>query len=453
MKQLALQTVIGAFFVVVLLCLPATAQQPSPTALSLPKAIETALKENAKISVARSRLEAAQERIVQARSGLFPQVEFSESYNRTTNPMWAFGTKLNQGIIQTPDFNPDRLNNPDAVDNFASTFSVSWSLYDRGQTWFGWHQAKQGGVVASHMMERVRQHVIARTVLVYAGLLLARENLDVVRQTLNTARVHLKMVRSRFKSGFTVKSDLLRAQVHIADLEQQLLQSESRVAIARAGLNAAMGVPFKNLYELTSPLEAGDDIDTALDHWIDTALSERADYKQLQSQEIIARQEISKAKAGHFPALNLVGNYEINSEDFSDKHENYTLGAFMSLNLFSGRRLAAKHREAKITLREVTAVQRDLEQEIRLQTQQAFLQAQSAWKRIRVVRATVAQAEEALRIVRNRYNSGLLTIVELLDAETVLQQARVNTLKAIHDYRTAVVQLHLAAGTIDKNFI
>ena len=123
MKRLALQTVIGAFFVVVLLILPATAQQPSPTALSLPKAIETALKENAKISAARSRVEAAQERIVQARSGLFPQVEFSESYNRTTNPMWAFGTKLNQGIIQTPDFNPDRLNNPDAVNNFASTFS------------------------------------------------------------------------------------------------------------------------------------------------------------------------------------------------------------------------------------------------------------------------------------------------------------------------------------------
>ncbi len=430
----------------------AAQEQQSPAGLSLSEAVQTAVRENATMSAARSRVKASEERITQARSGLFPQVYFSESYNRTTNPMWAFGTNLNQEIIKTSDFDPVKLNDPDAIDNFASTLSVSWSLFDGGQTWFGWRQAKLGSTAAVHMMDRTRQQVIVRAVRAYVGLLLAQEQLSVMRQALDTAREHLKMVRSRFESGFVVKSDLLRTQVHIAQLEQQHLVSESQVAIARAELNAAMGVPVDSLYELTSPLEAGDAIAEPVDHWIDTALSRRADYKQLQYQQDIAREEISKARAAHLPSVNLVGNYEMNTEDFSDRGENYTLGALVSINLFSGQRLSAKTREARAVLLEVNAVQREMEQGIRVETKAAFLQTESAWKRIQVARSAVDQAEEALRIVCNRYNSGLLTIIELLDAELALQQTRTSHFKAIGDYKVAVVGLYLAAGTLDENF-
>ena len=430
----------------------AAQEQQSPAALSLSQAIQTAVQANATMSAASARVKASEERITQARSGLFPQVYLSEAYNRTTNPMWAFGTKLNQGIIKTSDFDPVKLNDPAAVENFVSSLSVSWSLFDGGQTWFGWRQAKLGNTAAAHMLERTRQQVIARTVRAYVDLLLAGEHLAVMRQTLATAREHLKIVQSRFEGGFVVKSDLLRTQVHIAQLEQQYLLSESQVAIAWLELNAAMGVAVDNLYELTGPLEAGDAIAEPVDNWIDTALARRADYKQLQSQKDIAREEISKARAGHLPSVNLVGNYEMNGADFSDRGENYTLGALVSINLFSGERLSAKTREARAALLEANAVQQAMEQGIRVETKAAFLQAESAWKRIQVARSALDQAGEALRIVRNRYNSGLLTIVELLDAELALQQARTSYFKAIADYKVAVVGLHLAAGTLDENF-
>lgn len=423
-----------------------------PAALTLEQAIGIAVAENAKISAARSRFRASEERTVQARSGFFPQVNISETFQHTTNPMWAFGTKLNQESIQASDFDPARLNDPDAIDNFAGRLSVSWSLFDSGQTWIGWRQAKLGQTAASCALDSVRQQVIAHTVGAYAGLLLAREELVVVQKTLETARRHLQMVRSRFESGFVVKSDLLRAQVHIADLEQQLLQAESRWAVARSVLNAAMGVPESSVYRPASPLETAGEIEGSVEEWIERALEHRPDFKRLQHGEIIAREEVKKTKAAHLPSFSLVGNYEMNSEDFSEQAENYTLGAVVSLNLFSGQRLTAKTREAQAFLAEVTAMQRETEQGIRVQTRQAFFEARSAGKRILVARAAVAQAEEALRIIRNRYNSGLLNIVELLDAELALKKARSDHLKSMHDYKVAAARLHLAAGVLDESF-
>ena len=426
--------------------------KPFPTPLSLSDAIHIASRKNPLIAAAQSQVDISAERITQARSGFFSQLNFAENYRRTNNPMWAFGTKLNQGTITQQDFDPDRLNDPDPINNFASTFSANWPLFDSGQTWYGLRQAKLGKEAAASVMERTRQQVIAETVTAYLGALLAKENLAVIHQTLETARANLKMIASRFKSGFIVKSDLLRAQVRESDLEQQRLQAESQIEIARAILNAAMGVAIDNPHELSTPLEPGDRIEQSLKHWVDTAIAQRADLEQLKISEMIAREEISKSRAAHLPSLNLVGNYEINSEDFSETADNYNIGAVLNLNLFSGYSISAKIREAEAALKQVNSIQQDLRQQILVETRQGYLQAQSAWKRIQVAQAAVQQAEEAMRIVANRYQNGLLTILDLLSSEAVLQQACMNYFQSVHDYKKAKVQLELAAGTLSENY-
>jgi outer membrane protein len=427
------------------------AAEPGST-LSLHEAIETAVQNHPIISAARSGVEAADARITQARSGFLPQLNFREYASRTDNPMWAFGTKLNQGMITQKDFDPDRLNNPDAINNFASTFSTTWPLFDSGQTLYGWRQSLLNQKASEQMLQRTRQVVICQAIVSYVGLLLAQENLTVVQQTLETAHADLKMVQSRYASGFVVKSDLLQAQVHIADLEQQHLEADSQVEVARADLNAAMGLPIDRRFTLVSALATGDEINGSLEQWEDTALLQRADLKQLQFHESIAQEEISKSRAAYLPSFNLVGNYEVNTENFSDSADNYTIGATINFNLFSGQHDSARVREARAGLRQATAQIEDLKAQIRVQTRRAFLQSRSAWQRIQVARAAVTQAEEALRIVGNRYRNGLMTIVDLLNAELALQAARTNHLRAIHDYQAAKARLVLAAGTLDENF-
>ena len=425
---------------------------PSSGFLSLSEAIQIAITHNPSINEVQAQVDISTERIVQAKSGFMPQIDISGAYDRTTNPAGVFATKLNQGMITQDDFNVNRLNDPDPIDNYAGRLSAIWPLYDSGQTWHGLRQAELGQEETNLEMIRRRQQVIARTVVAYVGLLMAEENLVIVQQTLTTARANLKMVKSRYERGFVMKSDLLRTQVHIADLEQQQLQDASQVEVARAELNAAMGVAIDSKFGLINRLDSGEEIAEPLESWIKMALDQRADLKQIDFQQSVAEEEIKKSRAAHLPSLHLAGNYEVNTEDFNESADNYSVGAVVTFNIFSGNRTSAKVREAKATLRQIQAMRRKLKQRVLVETRQAYLQADSAWRRIYVARAAVAQAEEALRIVRNRYKNGLFTIVDLLNAELALQQAHTNHLRAIHDYKVSTANLMLAAGTLDEKF-
>ena len=96
--------------------------------------------------------------------------------------------------------------------------------------------------------------MIASAATAYAGLVLAYHHLDVIQKSLETARVHLEMIRKRYENGLAVKSDLLRTQVHIAELDQDRIQAESRISMALAALNAAMGAPGDSSWQLTTEL-------------------------------------------------------------------------------------------------------------------------------------------------------------------------------------------------------
>jgi outer membrane protein TolC len=302
------------------------------------------------------------------------------------------------------------------------------------------------------MMKRTRQHVIAKTAGAYVGLLLAHKHVEVVGQSLESAEASLSMVASRFRSGFVVKSDLLRAQVRIAELQQELLTAESRIDIAEARLAAAMGSAERRHFRPVNALEQCRQVIEDRQQWIEKALLKRPDLDQIRLQEEIAEKEIDKARAAHLPDVGLFGTYEINSEDYSDTADNYSVGAMLRLNLYSGHRISARTAEARAAHQRIGAMKKTMALGVQVETEQAFLEAKSAWQRIGVAEKAVDQAAEGLRIVKNRYNNGLLTIVGLLDAEVALQQARTRHFQALHDYKIARINLALAAGVLDVDF-
>jgi TolC family type I secretion outer membrane protein len=428
------------------------AETPAGRELTLPGAIQTALKHNPRVTAVREGLTAAEAQVTTARAGLYPRLDLSETYNRTTNPMWAFGTKLNQGDIARSDFAPDDLNDPDPIDNFATALNLSWRVFDGGNTWHGWQASKRQAAAAAQGVTRMEQQVAAQTAQAYVGMLLAEENLQVIEQSLETARAHSKLVVSRYEGGFVVKSDLLRAQVRIAELDQTRLQAVNGVEVAAAHLNAAMGIPIDTPLRLATPFTKCAPPAKDFDAWRRRALAERPDMVAMDHRHTAAEKGVKRALSGHLPQLHLRSAYEINSERFDDTHDNWTIGATVNLNLFAGQQISSQVAAAKAALRQLTAQREALAQQIQVETRSAFLNAQSAWQQIQVARSALAQAEEGVRIVGNRYKSGLLTIVSLLDAEVADQEARMRHFKAMHDYKVARIQLALAAGVIDAEF-
>lgn len=423
--------------------------EKATTPLSRSEAMALSVAKHPRLNLFASRIKRASARVTQARAGFMPQVSFVERYSRTNNPMWAFGTKLNQETISQADFDPKRLNDPDGMDNFVSTLDVKWPIYDSGQTWYGWRQACNGVEAADIEYERARQEVVAGAAIAYDGLLLASARLRVIDQSISLARAHLNLVEERYRAGFVVKSDLLRAQVRIADLQQKRFEAESGEAVAMAALSAAMGESTDCRFLPTDNLKTDSCKTASIDNWIALALDNRPELQLTSRQETIARHELNKRKSRHLPAVSLFGSYEVNTENFDDTGDNYTIGAMVAVDLFSGGRTVSQIHEARSALAAVQAMGRDLRSNVEVEVRKAFHDACSARQRIGVAEETIGQSRENRRIVTDRYATGLLTIVALLDAETVVESARNSLNQAMHDYRVSNVRLQLAAGILD----
>ena len=425
--------------------------EPGPS-LSLQAAIQSALEKNPQLAAAQSRVGASAERITQATSGFYPKVYVSESFQRTTTPMWVFGMMLNQGAITREEFDPARLNDPPSIDNFNTMVWMNWPLFDSGQTWYGRQQAKTAHQASAAGLDRARQEIVLQTVTAYTNLVFAKESVAVVDQALKTAKAHLSLIENRYNSGLTVKSDLLRAQVHISELEQQQVEASSQYLIARSALSMVMGEELSADILPVSLLEQVEAPAKDLPEWIDKALIGRPDLQQMKFQEQTARTEIKKNRSAHLPSVHLNGSYEINTEDFNDTENNYTVGASVTMNLFSGFGISAREKEALYQCNEINANLRGMDQKVRLETREAYYKLQSAEKRIQAAELSVSAAKEALRIVGNRYDNGQVPLVSLLDAEMTVIRARNNLNLALKDHIQNRAQLALAVGDLSETF-
>ncbi|NOY68834.1 MAG: TolC family protein [Deltaproteobacteria bacterium] len=416
--------------------------------ITMDEAISSALAHNPGISAAKASVAASYQRARQAESGFYPRINLSESFIRTDNPMWTFGTKINQGGITASDFSPDALNSPPALNNYATRLSLNWYLFDGGRTWYGTKQAGFAQKAEDSRLKQTEQEIIFQTIKAYFGLVLAQENIGVVQQALKTAHAHLEMMENRYKNGLTVKSDVLRAKVHISSLDQDLAIADSRVYVARATLNAVMGNKHEKPLKPVTMLSDNKIPATPLDQWISLTHKNRPELMQTVLEEKMANAELKKSKARNLPSLSLNGSYEINSENFDSSKDNYTIGAAVTMNLFSGFGYSAKTEEALLRARQVRHLKDDLESRITLEVRQAYYDVMSAQKRIDTAKTAIDQAKEAMRIVSNRYESGILPVVSLLDAEVAVYEAINNYNRSLYEKTIAAVELKKAAGII-----
>jgi len=450
---MALFTIVAILWPVVL---PESAKSEpltfDPTLLTLQDAIKSALKKNPELAAANFRVGASAERITQAESGFYPQINISEGYQVTTNPMWAFGTKLNQEIIAQQDFDPERLNDPTAMDNFNTLLWMSWPIFDSGQTWFGRKKAKLSYQASVAGLDRSSQEIVFQTVNAYTDLFFAKKNVMVVDGALKTAREHLRVIENRYKTGLTIKSDLLRAQVHISELELQQVEINSQYLMAQARLGAVIGEE-RDCDPLPDTLPPEKKIPPrGLMEWIEVAMATRPDLQQIKFQEQAARTEIKRSRSAHLPSVNINASYEIDTEAFDNTANNYTVGTSVTLNLFSGNNISAREREALYLQKEINANLHAMNQRIGLETREAYYRINSAEKRIKTAELSVDEAMEVLRIVGNRYENGQVSIVSLLDAETTLTRVRNNLNMALKDQIQSRAQLALAVGDLGETF-
>lgn len=416
---------------------------PAQSQLTLDEAVRQALAKHPSLEAAAARIRASEARIEQARSGWMPKVAYQESYQRGNNPVYVFGALLTQRQFSEPNFNINNLNRPGALNNFQSQVVADQTIYDFGGTRSGVRAASIARQMSEEEKSALEQQVIAGVARAYHGVTLSRQALEVAEDALKSAEADLKRAVTVRDAGMATDADVLSIQVHVSAMREQQIRRKYDVEIGMAALNEALGLPLDTQHELATPLTAARPAGEA------PAL-QRSELRHIRLAADLASEQAVQARAQRLPVIAFRGILEADRQQFVNKGgANWMIAASLRWNLFDGNRAKQMQQEALHQAAAARATGKQLQSALSLQVRKARTDALSAQERITVTEATVAQAEESLRILRNRYSNGLATVTDILRADTALLDARTRRLAAIYDQRMAAIALDAAAGTLN----
>ena len=414
--------------------------------ISLEDAVRTAYKNNINLQAARAQEKSVFDQIGVHRSNFFPRLDLEQTIVKTNQQVAAFGTKLNQGIIAQPDFNPDVLNDPNNMTDFGTSIVVSQPVFNGGKELLGYKIAKLRHERAQWETRSAEELILFETVKTYLGAVLARESVTVSTDALTTAEKNLEMIDQRYAQGLVIRSDLLQASVHVAELRERAVTAKSQYDLARHALTTLLG-DRSVFYSPSGELTGVDCPSLDLDTLIQWAHQDRPDILGLKTQEKISQTMVQLAQSPYLPDLNLRGSYDYHGDSlFSGGEDSLTLAVSFKLNLFNGTGdyyRVKKSRSDLFYMRKLIDVRKDLAD---LEVRNAFVTLTSAKARLAVTGEAVEQAEEGLRIITDRYAEGATGIIDLLRSELTLTNFRFKRLQASHDLLLAHSALCKAVG-------
>jgi outer membrane protein TolC len=417
--------------------------------LSLRDAVRLALRENPSITATAAETHASEKRILQARSGALPKVDYAESWARSDNPVFVFGSLLTQHQFGLQDFNLGPLNRPDFLNNFQSLVTVDQPLYDAGQTRHAINSAQLSHNLSTEEQRRVQMETIANVTRAYYGAVLAAESLKTAEQAVRSAEADLQRAESVRAAGMSTDADVLSIRVHLAAVQEQRIQRSADLDVARAALNDALGLALDTPHSLTSALEPlktqAPDL-AVLEHDVAT---ERPEAREARLAVALAQTQAETARGTLKPTVSFHAAFEADRQRFVDRGgANWLASVSMCWNLFNGFADKERIAESEDWLQRAKANEQRAGSALSLQVRHAKADLESAEQRIEVARAAVAEAEESLRITQNRYEAGMSNVTELLRSETAVLEIHTRYLAAIHDQRVAATMLELAAGRL-----
>ncbi len=415
--------------------------------LSLVRAVQIALRNNPVTRVTAANREIAAAQIREARAGRRPVLQASETFTTSNNPVFVFGSLLEQGRFTADNFNLDALNHPNPISNFRSSVTLRVPVFDQRQTETRVAQARIRKDQAELQTDQVEQQLRFEVIRSYYGLLLAEARLKVAGDAVTTAEADVKRARDRFESGLVVHSDLLAAEVQLSEFRQQVIQVRGDLATAIAALNTALGLAVENPQELSGQLAERNFTVEPIDALTAQALQSRPDYQRAILSTRASAAQVRGARGELLPRVDAFVSAGASSRYLAGGSSDYAAGASVIFNIFDAGR-TARIDQARAAESMATAEAEQLANQIRFEVVRAYHQYVSARERLKVAAQVEAQAAETLRIVQDRYHAGLTTITELLRAQTSLVRARSDVINARHDQYLGYANLLLATGSL-----
>ncbi|MFN3873262.1 MAG: TolC family protein [Ignavibacterium sp.] len=432
------------FILLVVFSLSAFAQNSKLT-LTMDEAINLALEKNSELKIARMEVEKSEQKLREARSGLFPKLDLSGQYQRY----------INKPVIFLPPgspFGPTLEIGSDNSYNAAAQLSLplfALPLYE------GIGFASDALAIAEQNYSSVKNKIVGDVKKSFLAVILTRETKEVMQQSLKNAEENFENIKRLNAAGTLSDYDVLRAEVQVENLKPVVLQMENNYKLSLEALKVAIGLDANLNIDVIGDMEFDESYKLPTEQEIiEELLQNNPQLAILDKQVQLNDRNVSLEQAAYFPSLAGFGNYQYQTQandfKFSDYRwvKTFVLGLQLQIPIFNGFKTQSRVSQAEIGLNQAIEQKRNLTEAIKTQALSILYRVQQAVIRIQGQNKTVRTALEGYEIAKRRLENNVGTQLEVNDAELALRQAKLNRLQAIYDFKVAEADLETVLGRI-----
>lgn len=452
MNRVLYSTTLISFFYLVLACVRVGAQEVH--SFSLQQSIDYALQHQGQVAMALIDEQVTRERNKEVSGLALPQVSATGQFQDFLN--------IPTTLIPKKFFDPNAGPNEKAAVRFGTkynasgTISLNQVLFD-GSVLTALQARRTIEELARKNVHRTEQEVRVAVTKAYYNVLIGKKRMELLNSNLMRLQQLLHDTKETYRNGFAEKLDVDRVTVQLNNTRTEKNKLESALLLGEQLLKFQMGMPLKMQLQLTDTLGFDEVSHNLLAHSLDSFdYSNRIEYSLLNTQRKVNEYDLQRYRLAYLPSLSAFGSYGVNAArdefNFFRSGEPWfktsIVGLSLSIPIFDGLQRQRRVEQARLNLLKTQRQMEYLQQSIDLEQQQAFTTLRNSLLAMEAQKENMALAEQVYNTTKKKYEQGVGTNIEIINAESALKEAQTNYFSALYDAMVAKVDYLKAIGKL-----
>jgi outer membrane protein len=439
----------NSFLFVIGIVLSSATAAAQPKTITLSEAIAIGLDNSPSLHSSLMKYDYADAKAGEMSSALYPTLKAQLSYqNLSTIP--PASVELPAGLFGP---RPTTITiSPVILNNYAAKATVQQPLFTGWRLRSVANSAEYAANAARGDYEKDKQQLLYDIKAAYWNVYRSEEMKRLADENVAQMTQHLDDIQNMFDQGLATTNEVLKTKVQLANAKVLQSDADNNVKMAMISFNSTVGLPLETEISIGSPLTPRSKVFPELDTLLETAFANRPDVQSMKWRLKSAASGVTAARSGWMPQLYLVGDYYYarpNQRIFPAQDvfkDSWDVGVNLQFDIWNNLTTMHQTDEAKAQYAQTEDSYAMLKDGITLDVTQSYLNFNQAKKRIDLAQLSVDQANENLRVTREKFRAELTTNSELLDAEFALLQAKVQLVQSLVDYELAEARLEKSIG-------
>ncbi len=390
--------------------------------LSLQECIDIALKKSPEILASKEQVQKSFFKIGESRSGYFPEIELSLGAQRS--------------------YQENRIGS-DYSKQYSGQLTLTQTLFDFGKTSKKVDVQKELYKATEWQSRDTVLQTVYNVKRAYFGVLKAKKQNETAQEVLKQAKKHLDLAKGFYEVGLKPKIEVTKAEVEVSNAKLGLITAQRQLREAFLNLKIAMGVidmPDFDIKEEENTLRKLEEEEA-----LNIAIERNPQLQAVRLNKLASISTEEMIKKEYFPTFTGSGNYGYTAEEFP-LQQKWTLLFQMSLPLFSGWSTAYKLKQARADTAYYSYKEDSITQQIKSQIKNLFIQLKEATQKVETLRVALKQAKENLDLAMGRYEVGVGSSIEVVDAIVLYEQTNTQYWQAVYDYNVTYAEIGKTVG-------